>query len=216
MRLESISNLFNDIRLECPGAPDPLILARARMAITEFCKRSLISNETLSLHDIEAAEPLVQLCPPNSCVNIWRVMWVKSTVRFLPVEDRQQLSDYGSDWEKHEDEYPSSYMMHRQNDIIRLYPTPTIDIADELTIHCAFVPHPDTTKMDKVLYDFYREGIVQGAVAKLQRMPGTNWYNPDSAAWNERQFNIELLRAKANQNKDNSLADLTVMQRPFA
>lgn len=216
MRLESISNLFNDIALECPGAPNPLMLSRARMAITEACKRSLISNATLETHDIEAGDPLVLLSPPNSCVNIWRVMWVKTTQHFLPVQERQQLSDWDADWEKNEDEWPQSYLMYRQNDMIQLYPTPTVDKNDALTVHCAFIPHPDTTKMDKILYDNYREMIVQGAVAKLQRMPGTAWHNPQAAAWNEREFQAEISKARANQGKDNSLADMAVMQNPLA
>ncbi len=70
--------------------------------------------------------------------------------------------------------------------------------------------------MDKVLYDFYRELIVTGAVSKLQSMPGTEWYNPEAAAYNERRFVIELSKAKANQGKDHTRANMQAQMRPFA
>jgi len=216
MQLESISNLFNDVRLEVPGAPNPLIQDRARYALTEFCKRTLISNETLQTYDIEAGEPLIYIHPPNSCVNIWRVMWVKTSQRFLHIYDRQQLASHGSDWDKSEDEWPSIIVPHSQNNIFQLYPKPTVDKDDELTVHCAFIPHPQTTKMDSVVYQFYREAIVKGAVAKLQKMAGTKWYNPEAGMMNEHEFQVELSKAKANQNKDNSIADVSVMMAPFA
>jgi hypothetical protein len=215
MNLVSISKLYDDIRLEVPGAPNPLIQDRVRWAATEFCKRTLISNESIDCIDIDAGEPLVQIDPPNACVNIWRIMWLKGPNGFLPVADRQQMSSVGNDWDQGEAEWPTMYIPHRQNNIIQLVPKPDTSHSDALIAHCAFIPHPETSKIDSVLYQFYREGIVRGAIAKLLGMAGAGWYNPTAAATAEYEFQVEISRAKANQGKDNSLADMTVSMSPF-
>ena len=115
-----------------------------------------------------------------------------------------------------ETEWPTLYVPSKQNDKITLYPIPSVARADELTIHAAFVPHMDAERIDSVLYENYKEALVWGALAKLQGMAGREWYDPNAAAKHEYLFQHELGKAKAAQNKDNSVEDTRVQMSPFA
>lgn len=215
MNLIGIEDYYDDIRLEVPAAPNPIIQSRIRLAAIEACKRTLVSHETLDSVDIEAAVSEYKLEPPSSCFRIWRVMWVKTPNIVLFPSSRTNLESMGLDWERGTGEAPTDFISIAA-DTIQLYPIPTLDISEAFVPHVAFIPDPKTTHLDDRLYYYYKEAIVAGALSKLLRMSGTKWYDPKAAIIRESEFQIELSKMLANAKKDEGVADLQVTMRPFA
>ena len=215
MNLIGIEEWYDDIRIEVPAAPNPLIQSRVRLASIEACKRSLVSHGTLDSVDIEAGEAVYKLEPPSSCFRIWRVMWVRTENMMLFPASRRVIESAGGDWTKGDSNAAHAFMSVAA-DTIRLYPEPKIAISEGFIPHVAFVPDPKTTKLDDRLYYYYKEAIVAGTLSKLLRMSGTAWYDPKAATVREIEFQAEISKMLANANKDEGVADLNVTMRPFA
>lgn len=217
MDFRDITLWYDDVRVEAPAAPNPLIADKVRLAAIEVCKRTMVSRETLDLIDIEAGVKQYKLEPPSSCLRIWRVLWMRTVSGVAPLHPsaRHNLVSHGLDWERATGEAATDWIQIK-NDIVQLWPAPTIDLDEELEAHVAFVPDPRTPKLDDRLYFYYKEVIVAGALSKLLGMSGTEWYDPRAAMIREREFQVEISKILANTQKDESVADLQVAMRPFA
>ena len=217
MNLIDITEWYNDIRVEAPAAPNPLIADKVRLAAIEVCKRTMVSRETLDLIDIEAGVKQYKIEPPSSCLRIWRVLWMKTVNGTSPLHpvSRHNLISQGVDWERATGEAATDWVQIK-NDIVQLWPAPTKDLDEELEAHVAFIPDPRTPKIDDRLYFYYKEAVIAGALAKLLIMSGTEWFDRQSAIDREREFQAEISKILANTQKDESVADLNVAMRPFA
>jgi hypothetical protein len=216
MNLTNISEWYDDIRLEVPSAPNPLIQNRVRLAAIEVCKRTMVSRETLDLVDIETGVNQYKLEPPSSCLKIWRVLWMKhASVRLLNPIARHNMVSMGFDWENATGEAATDWIQIK-NDVVQLWPSPTKDIDEGLQAHVAFIPDPRSPKLDDRLYCYYKEAVIAGTLSKLLSMSGTDWYDRNAASFREREFQVEISKMVANTKKDESVADLTVAMRPFA
>ena len=216
MILRDINLWYDDIRLECPSAPNPLIQNKVRQAAIEVCKRTMVSRETLDLIDIEDGVKKYKLEPPSSCLKIWRVLWMKhASVRLLNPIARHGMVSMGFDWENATGEAATDWIQIT-NDVVQLWPAPTKNLDEGLEAHVAFIPDPQSPKLDERLYFYYKEAIVAGTLSKLLNMSGTDWYDRNSAMFREKEFQVEISKILANTKKDESVADLTVAMRPFA
>ena len=217
MNYVDISEWFDSIRVEAPAAPNPLITDKIRLASMEVCKRTMVSRETLDLIDIEAGVKQYIIEPPSSCLKIWRVLWMKTINGVSPLTpvSRHNLISMGVDWERATGEAATDWVQIK-NDIVQLWPAPTIDLDEELEAHVAFIPDPRTPRLDDRLYFYYKEAIVAGALSKLLSMSGTEWYDQKAALIRGREFQVEISKILANTQKDESVADLQVAMRPFA
>lgn len=217
MNLTNITEWYNDIRIEAPAAPNPLIADKVRLAAIEVCKRTMVSRETLDLIDIEAGVKQYKIEPPSSCLKIWRVLWIHTITGVSPLHpsSRTNLASRGLDWERATGEAATDWIQIK-NDIIQLWPAPTLNLDEELQAHVAFIPDPRTPKLDDRLYFYYKEAIVAGALAKLLGMSGTEWFDRQSALIREKEFQVEISKITANTQKDEGVADLNVTMRPFA
>lgn len=214
MILTSIEKWYDDIRLEVPGAPNPLIKKRIVLAAQEICKRTMLSQDTLDPVDIEAGEAVYQLETISSCLKIWRVLWVKTPERILTQAVRRNLIAKGQDWEKDTGEAAVSFVNLTASKI-QLLPAPTKAISDGFTAYVAFIPDPRTSRLDDRLFTYYKEAVTTGALSKLLRIKNTPWYDRIAAREREAEFQVELSKISANTSKEESVADLSVAMRPF-
>jgi len=214
MNLMGVDKWYDDILLEVPGAPKPLVKHRIIMATAEVCKRTMISNATLDPVEIEDGVSIYRLETPSSCLRIWRVLWVKSQGRILTQAARRNLISENKDWEQDTGEAAYSFI-NIDASTIQLIPGPTKAIEDGFTAHVAFVPDPRTPRIDDRFFYYYKEAIVAGTLAKLLRIKNMAWYDRAAATDREIEFQVEISKINANTNKDESVADLKVALRKF-
>ena len=180
MNLIDITEWYNDIRIEAPAAPNPMIADKVRLAAIEVCKRTMVSRETLDLIDIEAGVKQYKIEPPSSCLKIWRVLWMKTMNGTSPLrpQARHNLISLGYDWERQAADAATDWIQIK-NDIVQLWPAPAKDLDEELQAHVAFIPDPRTPKLDDRLYFYYKEAIVAGALAKLLVVLGLGYFKTE-------------------------------------
>ena len=214
MQLTTLDKWYDDVRLEVSGAPNPLIDQRLRLSAIEVCKRTLISQEEIDPVDIELGVADYRLEPLNTCLKIWRVLWIRTPDRVLKSATRRTLASEGRDWTRDTGEAPLSWV-NLAADQIQLIPKPSKAIIDGFTPYVAFVPSATTKKLDTRLFTFYKEVVLAGTVSKLLRITGTDWFDKDAANHRELEFQAEISKILANNFKDESVADLHVAMRPF-
>jgi hypothetical protein len=86
---------------------------------------------------------------------------------------------------------------------IHLYPTPKE--SGELSITLTLKPSIVADEMPEALFQEHFEGLIAGCIWQIKRMPGTDWYDPQSAFVFKEEFDqfidkkrIEILRGQNN------------------
>jgi len=216
MDLVSIDDFLDEVMPEVPGCTDFAAMDHIRRAAIRFCRRTNVSQETVTELDIEADEPVLVISPPNTHVDVHKVMWVKGSSGFVYPLVRNTMMENRQDWENlGTAKNPTNYVRLNREEIL-LVPTPSTDLNAELDVHASFIPSRNATKLDAVLFDEWGYAIVCGALSTLLRVANESWSNPGLAREKDIEFSIEISKAKAAQHKDFGPADLMVQQRPMA
>lgn len=215
MDLISIDDFLDDVMPDLPGCTEFLAIDRLRFAAIEFCRRTLISQETVDELDLDANDPELAIPPPNNSVRVYRIMWIKTPHRTLAQLPKQPLADRSRDWTTAGTaDWPTSYV-RLTNDTVHLIPTPLADNSGVVTAHIACIPTKDSTKFDSVLMDEHRAAIMAGALSRLLKMRKEPWYDPESAQQYAIDFASEISNARASVNKDQLMADTRVQFNKF-
>jgi len=215
MDLISIDDFLDDVMPELPGCTEFLAINRLRFAAIEFCRRSLISQETVEELDLDQDEPELVISAPNNSVRVYRIMWIKSPHRTLTPASKQPLTDRSRDWTTFGTaDWPMGYV-RLSSDTVHLIPTPSEDKSGVITAHVACIPTREATKLDVILIDEYREAIAAGALSRLLNMGKEPWYDPSSAQQYAIDFASEISNARASVNKDQLMADTRVQFNKF-
>lgn len=215
MDLINIDDFLDDVMPELPGCTEFLAIDRLRFAAIEFCRRTLISQETVEELDLDADEPELSIPTPNNSVRVYRIMWIKSPHRTLTPLPKQPLTNQSRDWATlGTADWPMSYV-RLSKDTVYLIPVPSEDKNGVITAHIACIPERDATKLDAVLIDEHREAIAAGALSRLLKMKKEGWYDPTSAQQYAIDFASEISNARASVNKDQLMADIHVQLNKF-
>lgn len=218
MRFVEINEFFQDVLPEIRGCSNFVLRDKIRLAAIEFCRRTLVSQETVEDIDIEAGEALVPIPAPSRHVINHRAVWVKTSKDFLTEYNRKHLAAKGQSWAgdpwNTPKEWPSGFFM-RDGDI-QLIPAPTVNKPGELIVHMAYLPSRDATSLDELLINDYREAIKYGALARLKMMQGEPWYDPESAGINDREFQVVISQARVDEEKGRGQAETFVQMHPLA
>lgn len=75
-------------------------------------------------------------------------------------------------------------------DKVWLYEQPCLDVANGVMFHYTALPKQETCKVDRLLFDYYQDGIVAGALAQLLMMRKYEFSDAATAAVYERQFKM--------------------------
>jgi hypothetical protein len=215
MNLISIDDFLDDVMPELPGCTEFLAIDKLRFAAIEFCRKTLVSQETVDELDLDAGEPELTIPTPNSSVRVYKIMWIKSPHRTLVAAPKQPLTDRSRNWDTiGEADWPISYV-RLTNDTVQLIPPPLVDKSAVITAHVACIPTKSASRLDEVLIDEYREAIAAGALSRLLNMAKEPWFDREAAKRNAFDFASEISNARATVNKDGLMADTRVQFNKF-
>lgn len=215
MDLINIDEFLDDIMPQLPGCTEFLAQDKLRLAAIEFCRRSLVSQETIDELDLEMDDPEVTVPAPNNSVKVYKIMWARIPHRTLSDYRRQGLANRHVNWDEiGSGEWPTGFIQTKKGSI-QVIPTPDRDQDESLTVHAAFIPSRAATRFDAILLDEYREAIASGALSKLLNMRNEVWYDPNDAKVHAMTFAAEISNARATVNKDRLMADTRVQLNRF-
>lgn len=168
------------IAIEVPGCPDPILDSAAKLTVRDFLRRSEAWRETITV-DWETVLDL-GLTPIASVLRLWDRLLQKE----IPFQAPEQIRDHGNAWAT-PGPNPIAWTMDSAN-VPRVVPAPTgIDpgrTADRIDVYLVRnVAAADTEfpTIPDAIWDRYEDALRLGTLARLMRIPGRDWTDPQRA-----------------------------------
>ena len=197
------------VRPETQGAPDFLIERAIRDSAIEFCKRTgVYIPEPESILIIAGLNEYEVTVPSGTEMNYITDIYADKT-KLQPVSYNELLERLGDETERGTPKYYSQ----RDNSSFFIAPIPAD--ADTFRVLYSLKPSSTSTSVPDSVGKEHRETIAQGALYRLQMMPGQPFSNPSSAGVNKQLFDKEVGRTVRQVKYGFSGGSLTVKKRTF-
>lgn len=207
----SYRDLLWQVRVECPGVPEPLLMMNYMLVVREHLRRShgwqynagLITwTSTDNFPDASAA------IPSNTViVQPVQVKWKNGAI--LPFKTRQELDELDGNWEQAATAgLQPDYWTITEPGKFLLYPDSSTTVAAAVELRLAVVPLLPTTAADgrtgvpEELALEFSEHWAHGALAKLLKIPGKDWTDIQLAAAYSSMFEDDIMVAKSRAGAD--------------
>lgn len=209
--MTAISNVYPKVRIEAPGAPEPLIVDVVGDALRDFFREAEVWRHTSpTLLDWSVGVNFPALVagtelPANT--RIKRIDLVKyasdgTNLKPVPFYTRQHLDGAIPDWEVRTSNSPQAWTADPTPDLARLVPGAAATQAGVLQIRTIVVPTSTMTDVPNFFYDEFHDLWRFGALHRLLKMPGRDWTDTQMAAFYLEQFNDGVKVAKSRAEAD--------------
>lgn len=201
------------------GCSEPLAFQALREAAQEFCTRTNIVQQTFTVSALAGvAEYDLDVPSQMQLARLLKVGW--GTDRWLRVNDRWDVDNAlalrgtvnGDDPVQGD---PTAAWAEPETAVFKVYPVPDRDLDAMFTVTASYSPTDTATQLDDVLLQRWRRGVVAGALAYLQMMPGQPFTAPTFARHRD-QFETEIGRAIAEARKGAAMTSTRIKARAFA
>jgi hypothetical protein len=217
--LKALSAFLPYVLPHAAGCTDPMAYQALREAANEFCTRSNIVQQTFTVGSVAGIGDYDFDVPTDMrLVRLLKVAW--GVDRWLKVNDRADVDNVlalrgsvnGDDPVQGD---PTAAWAQPDTSTFFVYPLPDRSVDGMFTVTASFAPTDRATQLDDVLFDRWRTGVVAGALAYLQMMPGQPFTAPTFARHRDR-FETEIGRAIAEARKGAAMTSTRVKARAFA
>jgi len=152
------TEMYQHVMPELPGCPKPLVMAKIRKIIREFCTETQVFTYELDAINVRDGVDTYDLDIPT-CASMDTIKMVElDGVEIYPVGDPRG----------------NGYSMPNKCQI-KLYNEPTRDIEQGLEVEIVLRPIPAGTKICCSLYEDYYQAWAYGVMAELMDQPGKSW-----------------------------------------
>lgn len=216
MAAVAFSTLVPDVAIHVQGCPPPVIENALRAAAIDFCSRTGVWRSRLTAQDIVAGTYDYTLNPPSGAL-VHKVLWVKHNDVELPSLTSEVLvSRYPTqpDATAANRSLPTFYSMPDQR-TVQLVPVPVDALTGGLKVYATLRPTAAATGVEEIVTDAYSEVLVHGALQRLLAIPEKSWSNPKAVEYHGHEFSVGISRARADAERGNTTASLSVAMHPF-
>jgi len=194
------------VRMEAQNVPIFTMRHAILMACREMCENSHIWKETLDPISLVADVEEYDIEQPNEA----RVLMLYSAQcrdKDLDFKTEQQMR---GNWRTLTDTHPK-ILIQENPTTFRLVGIPTETVNEGITgLRAAVQPAIGATEVGDILMDEYAEMISYGALARLQRMPGKTWAQPELSQYYDGLFQGGIGNAKMRAWKGYGKSELHV------
>jgi hypothetical protein len=203
MKLHPIADWVDWISPKAAGAPDVTIRAAVVATLEEFCRGGLSV-----LHDFPGSIAATEAKPTYDIPTMDGLTVAELTKAYFdgsPLRPRgePELDEiFGRGWESLTAQAPSHYFQPSLSEV-RIVPALAAGCSGLITGRCAWAISRQTDSAPIVLFEQYRDGIVDGVLARLFGQANTPWYAPAMVDAKERRFKDGIGLAKKNTLQGN-------------
>jgi hypothetical protein len=198
MSTTKFEDLYDEVMPELPGAPLPLVLNAIRNSVIAFCNGSDVWRAWLDPVNVIANQPTYDIeVPPGT--DLVTLLSVKHDGDLLTPRNEDDLDVWNPRW-RTEPERPRYYMQQDQ-DTVTLAAVPKCGFTGGLLLSVSLQPERTAKSFPGWIYSQYWEGITAGAKARLMKMPGKPYSNPQAGAMYAMTFDTETSGAKADASR---------------
>jgi len=188
------SAFLPDVLPHVAGVSDPLAEGEIRKAAIEFCHKSLAWTH---MHDpvtvAARVNPYDYSKPSGTQVVEPLQVWLEER-KVIEFKTPAELSELYGDWRKAEG--TPQFITQERPSQFYLVPTPTMTLANGLTLRVALKPSRSASGVDSMIHEEYAEVIANGAIARLLAIPGKPWTNLSLASARGEIFNADINKVR--------------------
>jgi hypothetical protein len=204
------SVLYPDVAMMVPACPSITIDNAARRAAIELCDHGQMWIADLSSFATVADTAEYELATPAE-TEISQIISVRTGTQWLQPLAESQMGTTAEIYPTRKGQ-PEGYFT----------PTPGFLCLYTLTygiytiyVRAALTPSPTATGMEAVILNQYRDEIVAGTLARLLKMPGQSWTDPNLAKAYQNEFINAKGVARTDALRSFTSTSLRVSPRPF-
>lgn len=186
--MASLSLFDSLVSPEVPGAIKPVIQSKVAQALSRYLRETTAWRECSQVQLLPNFDAEIPL--PYEDVTIGGILRAVVGEEEIPAGDLTRISPVHA-------RYPVSEK------------TP-------LTIDIFLVNTAQITEMPKSLFDLHGDVVAAGAKSILMMMPGTQWFNPQLAAFYKDEFDSELLRISHDVHNGFNASDVARTKKPIS
>ena len=203
----TVDQLYNTLRVELPGIPEPVLVEGVLKTVQDFFKRSEAWRHTVdSLLDWTEAlvfPALVQASELPANTRVVRVDLVKygsdgTSLKKVLFRTRQQLDDEYSDWEVKIGSTPLRWTNDGAGAADpRIIPIAVADVLGSLQVRVIVTPDNNLVDLPDFLYFEFEDDFKNGTLARLMKIPGKDWTDFAGASAYASLYKAGWVRAKS-------------------
>lgn len=174
---------FIDELMLLDGIEQPMAEDYVRKAVIDFCTRTQVVKRTTDIELIACAkEYLLDLEDCDRVVSIREVCGYE----VLKEEPCAGMNCYGH------------YIWHVPPNNVVISPTP-IESGDKVRVVVSVAPTQDCCEVDALIYQRYRDVIIDKALAMLYQVKQARWFDLQLSLQHEKQYKAGLVQATADR-----------------
>lgn len=192
--------------------PEPIAIEALRAACITFCDESQIviyEPEPMPLVADAATYPLDT--PADTVPAVVVDAWADG--RRMRASNIEKLTHCGTDWRDHSST-PREYVQLTP-DTITLYPKPDARVEEGLKLIIATRPSLDSQGVDDMVYEYWYDTIVAGALAVLYNHAGRPYANPPAVEPMRAEFQMGIAAARQRRQRNFTRGPMRVQMRRF-
>ena len=198
---------------EVIACPSPSIMDAVRSAAIEFCEQTHLWRNTSEATDITEGVSEYSFTPPDGA-KVVTVVYAEISSTQLVATSVTTLDEQYSGWRTLTESVPSRFFV-KEEGIITLVGEPSEDITGGLIVDVILKPSRASTSAPDFLFEDWVEVIAEGALARLQGVPGKLWSDRREADRHRSSFERGMIRAKTRALKGGTNAPLEIKPRSF-
>lgn len=214
MNFVNLSELYYAIAPHAAGFNEISALDELRRATRAFAHASMVSQETIQT-TAPANNALLAIEAPDTDVEPVGVLWLMFGGRRLNPINLDELMRSDPRWRTRIPGAPCHFAQELPDELT-LIPAPAIAEAGVFMRVC-YQPTRTADKIDETLVRHYEEGLIDGALYRILRIPGQTWTNAPMAEQAQERYEMAISRARADARRNLQLnAPIHTPLRPLA
>ena len=177
------------------GCPEMVAINAVRQACREFCTRTTIWRSTLAAIDSVLGQPTYSIVLASGSEVVLPLHVEYNDIHLSPTTE-EKLEDAYPTWRDASNGTPTMYLIETKG-TIRLHVPPDSAITGGISVRVALRPTMTADTVEDIVYTDWSERIADGALARLTKMAGKDWSNPQLGIYHETQFWNGILMARA-------------------
>lgn len=207
----AVDTLYNTVRVEVPGIPEPLLVEGVRKAIQEFFKESeawryvipgVLDWTTALTFPAMAAGTEIPVGTRVTRVDDVKYASDGTSLQKIAFRTPQQLDDEFSNWEVLTGSGPLRWTNDGAGDAPRIVPIATANVTGSLKVRVILAPINALVLLPDFLYYEFEDDFKNGALARLMKIPGKDWTNFAAASAYASLFKAGYVKAKSRANAE--------------
>lgn len=196
-----------------PGCPQPTILNAFQRTAHDFFHDSLAYRVWLAQFDLTINISTYTLAglPTDTEVAHITAMYCQG----IPVNPTTHEEFFALDpeWPTKTGSTARHYTALTDVSAFNITPVPEATVATAFNIQVAVTPTLTASGVEETFFEQWKDGIIDGVLARLMEMPGKTWTDPKGALARQTRYIAQLAAARGQANKGNTRRDVRVQMR---